>query len=68
MLMEGGPSKQNIKASIATLIAEKEQNARMESERNARRIIAEDPEWNLAPVERLSKLCVLIIVKNFERI
>eukprot|EP00842_Homolaphlyctis_polyrhiza_P004976 jgi/Hompol1/547/HPOL_005001-RA len=32
-----------------------------------RRIIAEDPEWNLAPVERLSNLCVRVIVTNFEK-
>ncbi|EGF81973.1 hypothetical protein BATDEDRAFT_87058 [Batrachochytrium dendrobatidis JAM81] len=31
-----------------------------------RRIIAEDPEWNLAPVERLSELCVKVIVQNFK--
>jgi hypothetical protein len=31
-----------------------------------RRIIAEDPEWNLAPVQRLTNKCVDIIVKNFE--
>ncbi|KAI8916103.1 hypothetical protein EDD86DRAFT_197652, partial [Gorgonomyces haynaldii] len=32
-----------------------------------RRIIAEDPEWNLAPVERLSNVCVQVLVKNFEK-
>ncbi|KAJ3264745.1 T-complex-associated testis-expressed protein 1, partial [Borealophlyctis nickersoniae] len=32
-----------------------------------RRIIAEDPEWNLAPVEKLSELCVRVIVANFEK-
>ncbi|KAI8919610.1 hypothetical protein BC831DRAFT_481011 [Entophlyctis helioformis] len=32
-----------------------------------RRIIAEDPEWNLAPIERLSDLCVKMIVANFEK-
>ncbi|KAJ3038996.1 T-complex-associated testis-expressed protein 1, partial [Rhizophlyctis rosea] len=32
-----------------------------------RRIIAEDPEWNLAPVPKLSELCVKIIVANFEK-
>nr|KAJ3420832.1 T-complex-associated testis-expressed protein 1 [Polyrhizophydium stewartii] len=32
-----------------------------------RRIIAEDPEWNLAPIERLSDLCVRMIVANFEK-
>jgi hypothetical protein len=31
-----------------------------------RRCIAEDPEWNLAPVEKLSELCVKVIVANFE--
>ena len=31
-----------------------------------RRIIAENPEWNLAPVERLSDLSVKVIVTNFE--
>lgn len=31
-----------------------------------RRIIAEDPEWNLAPVEKLTELCLKIIVANFE--
>ena len=31
-----------------------------------RRIIAEDPEWNLAAVEKLSNICVKIIVGNFE--
>lgn len=33
---------------------------------NRRRIIAEDPEWNLAPVEKLTNLCVKAIVKDFE--
>ena len=33
-----------------------------------RRIIAEDPEWNLAPVPRLTDLCVKVIVANFESI
>ncbi|KAJ3412302.1 T-complex-associated testis-expressed protein 1 [Chytridiales sp. JEL 0842] len=32
-----------------------------------RRCIAEDPEWNLAPVEKLSDLCVKVIVANFEK-
>ncbi|KAJ3035659.1 T-complex-associated testis-expressed protein 1 [Rhizophlyctis rosea] len=32
-----------------------------------RRIIAEDPEWNLAPVPKLSELCVKVIVANFEK-
>ncbi|KAJ3099132.1 T-complex-associated testis-expressed protein 1 [Phlyctochytrium planicorne] len=31
-----------------------------------RRCIAEDPEWNLALVEKLSDLCVKVIVANFE--
>ena len=31
-----------------------------------RRIIAEDPEWNLAPVDKLSDMCVRVIVANFE--
>ncbi|KAJ3089631.1 T-complex-associated testis-expressed protein 1 [Quaeritorhiza haematococci] len=31
-----------------------------------RRIIAEDPEWNLAPVEKLSELCIRAIVANFQ--
>lgn len=31
-----------------------------------RRIIAEDPEWNMAPVEKLSNICVKLIVSNFE--
>jgi hypothetical protein len=31
-----------------------------------RRIIAEDPEWNLAAIERLTTLCLNMIVKNFE--
>ncbi|KAJ3114625.1 hypothetical protein HK098_007295, partial [Nowakowskiella sp. JEL0407] len=35
-------------------------------EKQQRRIIAEDPEWNLAPVEKLSELCVRVIVSNFE--
>ncbi|RKO86621.1 hypothetical protein BDK51DRAFT_50408 [Blyttiomyces helicus] len=30
-----------------------------------RRILAEDPEWNLAPVDKLSELCVRVIVSNF---
>ncbi|KAJ3333504.1 T-complex-associated testis-expressed protein 1 [Blyttiomyces sp. JEL0837] len=32
-----------------------------------RRCIAEDPEWNLALVEKLSELCVRVIVSNFEK-
>ncbi|KAJ1544787.1 T-complex-associated testis-expressed protein 1, partial [Nowakowskiella sp. JEL0078] len=36
-------------------------------EKVQRRIIAEDPEWNLAPVEKLSELCVRVIVANFEK-
>ena len=32
-----------------------------------RRIIAEDPEWNLAPVHQLSDLCVRVIVANFDK-
>lgn len=36
-------------------------------ESRERRIIAEDPEWNLAPVEKLTALCIKVIVKNFER-
>jgi hypothetical protein len=31
-----------------------------------RRIIAEDPEWNLAPVSKLKDICISVIVKNFE--
>lgn len=31
-----------------------------------RRIIAEDPEWNLSPVSKLKDLCISVIVKNFE--
>lgn len=33
---------------------------------NPRRIIAEDPEWNLAAVESLSSLALRSIVKNFQ--
>lgn len=33
---------------------------------NMRRIIAEDPEWNLAPVERLTDICIKVIVDNFK--
>ncbi|TPX69387.1 hypothetical protein SpCBS45565_g02479 [Spizellomyces sp. 'palustris'] len=32
-----------------------------------RRVIAEDPEWNLAAVENLSELCIRSIVANFEK-
>ncbi|KAJ3210620.1 T-complex-associated testis-expressed protein 1 [Dinochytrium kinnereticum] len=32
-----------------------------------RRCIAEDPEWNLALVEKLTDLCVKVIVANFEQ-
>lgn len=35
---------------------------------NQRRIIAEDPEWNLAAVESLSSLALRSIVKNFQGI
>ena len=35
---------------------------------NQRRIIAEDPEWNLAAVESLSSLALKSIVKNFQGI
>ncbi|KAJ1515907.1 T-complex-associated testis-expressed protein 1 [Coelomomyces lativittatus] len=31
-----------------------------------RRIIAEDSQWNLAMVERLTKLCINVIVENFQ--
>ncbi|KAJ3190767.1 T-complex-associated testis-expressed protein 1 [Irineochytrium annulatum] len=31
-----------------------------------RRCIAEDPEWNLAVVDRLTEICVRVIVNNFE--
>jgi hypothetical protein len=31
-----------------------------------RRIIAEDAEWNLAPVPKLTELCIKAIVANFE--
>ncbi|KAI9098244.1 hypothetical protein DFS34DRAFT_620121 [Phlyctochytrium arcticum] len=34
---------------------------------NQRRVIAEDPEWNLAAVENLSELCLKSIVANFEK-
>lgn len=33
---------------------------------NHRRIIAEDPEWNLALIESLSSIALKTIVKNFE--
>ncbi|KAI9203710.1 uncharacterized protein BJ171DRAFT_623263 [Polychytrium aggregatum] len=32
-----------------------------------RRILAEDPEWNLSPVPKLSDLCIKAIVTNFEK-
>ncbi|KAH9252402.1 hypothetical protein BASA81_009688 [Batrachochytrium salamandrivorans] len=32
-----------------------------------RRIIAEDSKWNLAPIKRLSDLCIKTIVFNFEK-
>ncbi|KAJ3344930.1 T-complex-associated testis-expressed protein 1, partial [Entophlyctis luteolus] len=32
-----------------------------------RRCIAEDKDWNLANVERLSELCLRVIVKHFDR-
>ncbi|KAJ3258060.1 T-complex-associated testis-expressed protein 1 [Boothiomyces macroporosus] len=32
-----------------------------------RRILSEDCEWNLAPVEKLTALCLKAIVKNFEK-
>ena len=35
--------------------------------RNMRRIIAEDPEWTLAPVPQLVELCVHHIVNGFAR-
>ncbi|KAI8815348.1 hypothetical protein BJ742DRAFT_670594 [Cladochytrium replicatum] len=35
--------------------------------RQERRILAEDPQWNLAPVEKLSDACMRVIVKNFEQ-
>ena len=31
-----------------------------------RRCIAEDPEWNLAMVDRLSDLCIKVVVAGFE--
>ena len=31
-----------------------------------RKIIAEDPEWNLAPIEKLQNICLKAIVANFE--
>ena len=34
-------------------------------ERKMRRIIAEDPEWNLMTVPLLSELCTSVIVKNY---
>ncbi|KAJ3391413.1 T-complex-associated testis-expressed protein 1 [Lobulomyces angularis] len=34
---------------------------------NQRKIIGEDPEWNLAPVKKLTALCIKVIVKNFEK-
>ena len=33
--------------------------------RQMRRIIAEDPEWNLATVSQLSEICLKHIVENF---
>ncbi|KAJ3276113.1 T-complex-associated testis-expressed protein 1 [Terramyces sp. JEL0728] len=38
-----------------------------EKQAQERRIISEDCEWNLAPVEKLTVLCLKAIVKNFER-
>jgi hypothetical protein len=35
--------------------------------KHTRRIISEDPEWNLSAVPKLSDICVKVIVKNFER-
>jgi hypothetical protein len=59
-LMKTNGSKANL---INGLFQEKAE----QKEKVARRIIGEDPEWNLAPVSRLANLCVQIIVKNFER-
>jgi hypothetical protein len=35
---------------------------------HVRRIIAEDPDWNLAPVEKLTALCIKVIVEKFKGI
>lgn len=37
------------------------------TQKQPRRIIAEDPEWNLAPVDKLSQLALSAIVANFEK-
>lgn len=65
--MEANKSASNLTnlktSSKGNILAEKEK----EKDGLKRRIIAEDPEWNLAPVQKLTNLCIQIIVKNFER-
>jgi hypothetical protein len=43
-----------------------QQKATVNTPQHQRRIIAEDPEWNLAPVDKLSDMCVRVLVANFE--
>ncbi|KAL7751420.1 hypothetical protein RI367_003280 [Sorochytrium milnesiophthora] len=38
-----------------------------DEEFHGRRIIAEDPEWNLSVVESLTEICLRVVVDNFER-
>ena len=33
-----------------------------------RRIYAEDPDWNILSVKKLTDICLKVVVQNFERI
>ena len=53
--------------SNSALVDNVESIAFAPEKRNAqRKILAEDPTWNLAPVEKLSEMCLKIIIANFE--
>ncbi|KAJ3322658.1 T-complex-associated testis-expressed protein 1 [Boothiomyces sp. JEL0866] len=50
-----------------TVNAEEPIKKAKEKQTQERRIISEDCEWNLAPVEKLTVLCLKAIVKSFEK-
>ena len=53
-------------APVSSLPAAFMESTQAKKKSNYRRIISEDPEWNLAAVETLKALCLKSIVTHFE--